>query len=82
MIEKKSPIRYSDMPSILKQYKAYVDLKYINGLLLTASSNTAFQALACGLKVLDHNLKWQKNLPEKYYPKNAASKLLSIYSTN
>lgn len=77
---KKSPINYTNMPSFLKKYKTYVDIRYINGLLLTSPSNTAMQALACGLKVLDHNLKWQKNLPEEYYPKNIASKLSSIYS--
>jgi len=76
----KSHINYTNMPSFLKKYKAYIDIRYINRSLLTSPSNTSMQALACGLKVLDPNLKWQKNIPEEYYPKNIASKLLSIYS--
>lgn len=49
----KNPIRYGDMPAFLGKYRAYVDIRYVNGKVLQNQSKTALEALACGLKVID-----------------------------
>lgn len=74
-----SPIPYAQVPFFLKQYDTCVDIKYIDGTLLHAMSKTGLESLACGLSVLDHELKYVEGLPEKHKPEIAASKMLGIY---
>jgi len=73
------PIPYPDVPSFLKQYGVYVDVRYIEGILLSGLSKTALEALACGLTVLTSNLKYIQGLPEEHRPDMTASKILDIY---
>ena len=74
-----NPIPYAQFPDFLKRYKTYVDIKYIDGKLLRATSKTGLESLACGLTVLDHELKYLKGLPEEHRPEVAAGKVLGIY---
>jgi hypothetical protein len=74
------PIQYSQVPAFLKQYGTYVDIKYIDGVLLQAMSKTGLEALACRLKVLNHELKYVEGLPEEHKPEVVASKMLDIYT--
>jgi hypothetical protein len=74
-----SPIPYAQIPAFLKQYETCVDIKYIDGKLLRAMSKTGLESLACGLSVLDHELKYVEGLPEKHKPEVAAGKTLEIY---
>ncbi len=76
-----SPIPYAQVPAFLKQYGVYVDIKYIDGTLLHAMSKTGLESLACGLSVLDHELRYAKGLPEEHRPDVAAGKVLGIYDT-
>jgi glycosyltransferase involved in cell wall biosynthesis len=76
----KFPIMYADMPSFLNRYKVYVDIRFVNEALLQHHSGTALQSLACGLKVLDYQLKLQQGMPAKHDPKNVVSVLSTIYS--
>jgi glycosyltransferase involved in cell wall biosynthesis len=76
----KSPIMYSDMPAFLKKYELYVDIRYVDGKLLENLSKTGFEALACGLDVLDYRLKRLRDLPEENKADDVTSRLLDIYS--
>jgi glycosyltransferase involved in cell wall biosynthesis len=76
-----SPIPYAQVPTFLRQYGTCVDIKYIDGILLHAMSKTGLESLACGLSVLDHELKYVEGLPEKHKPEIAASKMLGIYNS-
>jgi glycosyltransferase involved in cell wall biosynthesis len=75
----KNPVLYQDMPSLLKKYKVYVDVRYVKGTILENLSKTALEALACGVQVLDYQLKYQKGLPVEHHPATVISKLLKIY---
>lgn len=75
----KHPIMYSDMPGFLKRYSVYVDIRYVNGLLLANLSKTALEALGCGLKVLNYRLQYQDNLPVEHHPLNVVSRIQSLY---
>lgn len=74
-----NPIPYAQVPSFLRQYKTYVDIKYIDGRLLHAMSKTGLESLACGLSVLDHELKYLHGLPDEHKPETAAGMTLGIY---
>lgn len=74
-----SPIQYSEMPRILSQYSIYVDLKYIGGTLLHALSKTALESLACGLRVLDHRLRFMDALPREHCAEAVADRVLEAY---
>lgn len=76
----KYPIMYADMPSFLKRYKVYVDVRFVNEMLLQHLSSTALQSLACGLKVVDYQRKFQQGLPAEHTPMNVASRLSVVYS--
>ncbi len=76
----KSPIMYSHMPTFLRRYKVYVDIRYINQKILENLSKTALESLACGLTVLDYQLKFRQHLPEEHLPMNVVSRLWTIYS--
>lgn len=74
-----SPIPYAQVPAFLRQYGTCVDIKYIDGALLHAMSKTGLESLACGLSVLDHELKYVEGLSEEHKPEVAATKMLGIY---
>jgi glycosyltransferase involved in cell wall biosynthesis len=76
----KNPKMYADMPNLLTRYKVYVDIRYVNEKILENLSTTALEALACGLKVLDYQLKYRQGLPEEHEPINVVSRLSSIYT--
>jgi hypothetical protein len=76
-----SPVSYSHLPHLLNEYSIYIDIKkYIDGLLLTSLSKTALEALACGLKVLRHDLKYIHGLPKINEPEKAAYRSLEVYN--
>ena len=72
----KKPVMYVDMPRFLKKYKLYVDVRFVDGKILNQLSTTAVQSLACGLKVLDYELKYRLGLPPEFEGKNVVSKLV------
>ena len=74
------PIMYAEMPSFLKQYKIYIDIRYVNKKVLENLSKTALEALACGLTVLDYKLNYVTGLPYEHNPVNVVSNLSKIYS--
>jgi hypothetical protein len=76
----KHPIMYRDMPEFLKKYAVYVDIRYVNGVLLPNLSKTALEALGCGLKVLNYRLQYHENLPIEHNPLNVVSQMQSLYA--
>jgi hypothetical protein len=74
-----TPIAYKCVPSFLKQYGIYVDIRYISGILLSGLSKTALESLSCGLRVLNNELKYLQGLPEEHRPQVAANKMLDVY---
>jgi glycosyltransferase involved in cell wall biosynthesis len=74
-----NPVPYSKLPSLLYQYSVYIDIKYIDGVLLTSLSKTALEALAGGLKVLTYNLQYIEELPRVNEPEYAVDRVLDIY---
>ena len=73
------PLMYQDLPNFLKQYKTYVDIRYVNKEIIPALSKTALESLACGLDVLDYQLKFRNRLPEEHYPSSVISSLSKVY---
>ena len=76
-----NPIMYSDMPSFLKKYESYLDVRYVDGTLLQNLSKTALEALACGLNVIDYRLNRLHGLPSENNPVSVLKKLDFIYSS-
>lgn len=76
----KNPILYANIPDFIRQYRTYVDIRYVNDMLLENLSSTALQSLACGLSVVDYNLEFRRGLPEEHDAVNVASQLSEIYS--
>lgn len=74
-----NPIMYSDMPDFIRNHEVYVDIRYINNRVVKNLSKTALESLACGLKVIDHNLKYIHGLPAKHNPMNVVDNLNKIY---
>jgi hypothetical protein len=68
------------MPYLLKQYNTFVDLRFVKGELLQNLSKTALESLACGLQVLNYQLKYLKQLSPEHEPVNVVKKLFNIYS--
>jgi hypothetical protein len=75
----RTPILYADMPTFLKKYEVYVDIRFVKETLLANLSSTALQALACHLTVLDFRLKYLKTFPIEHDPMRIISELFSIY---
>jgi hypothetical protein len=75
----RTPILYADMPTFLKKYEVYVDIRFVKETLLANLSSTALQALACELTVLDFRLKYLKTFPIEHDPMRIISELFSIY---
>jgi glycosyltransferase involved in cell wall biosynthesis len=81
MVERSTnPIPYSRVPAFLKQYGIYVDIRYIDGILLANLSKTGLESLACGLSVLDHELKYVEGLQDEHRPEAVANRMLDIYA--
>jgi glycosyltransferase involved in cell wall biosynthesis len=74
-----NPTPYKDMPDLLKKYNTYIDIKFVDGKLLKSSSKTALESLACGLQVLNYQLKYTKKLPYEHEAINVVNNLFSIY---
>src|SRR5918999_433150 len=74
-----NPIMYQDMPSFLKRYNTYVDIRLVNGKILENLSKSALESLACGLEVLDYRLLYLRGLPSEHDPSEVLSKLENIY---
>jgi hypothetical protein len=73
------PIMYKDMPSFLKRYETYVDIRFVNGKILGDLSSTALQSLACGLNVISYDLSYLESLPQEHEASNVVSRVLHIY---
>ena len=76
----KHPLMYSELPRFLKRYKIYVDIRYVDGKILPNLSKTGLEALACGLDVLDFDLRFRHGLPIEHCPLAAVSKLSEEYA--
>ena len=76
----KNPILYADIPDFIRGYMTYVDIRYVNDIVLENLSSTALQSLACGLSVLDYKLQFRQGLPSEHDAVNVASQLSKIYS--
>jgi hypothetical protein len=74
-----NPIRYNEMPEFLNQYEMYIDIRFVRELLLEDLSTTALQSLACGLKVIDPQLKILDTFPLRHDPTQIVDRLLKIY---
>ncbi len=75
------PISYAEVPAFLRQYGIYVDIKFVDGTLLHAMSKTGLESLACGLSVLDHELKYLHDFPQEHRPEIVADRVLGIYES-
>lgn len=76
------PIRYANMPAILGDYNAYIDIKYHKEWgLLPALSKTGLEALSCGLRVLNYKKEWIEGLPDPHEPDNVVRQLDQLYSS-
>ena len=67
------------MPEFLNQYEMYVDIRYVNELLLEDLSTTSLQSLACGLKVITPQLKILDTFPNQHNPTQIVDKLVKLY---
>ena len=76
----KNPILYADIPDFIRRYRTYVDIRYVNDIVLENLSSTALQSLACGLSVLDYKLQFRRGLPSEHDEVNVATQLSKIYS--
>jgi hypothetical protein len=76
----KNPIIYANIPDFIRRYRTYVDIRYVNDIVLENLSSTALQSLACGLSVVDYKLEFRHGLPKEHDAVNVASKLSNIYS--
>lgn len=76
----KNPIIYANIPDFIRRYRTYVDIRYVNDVVLENLSSTALQSLACGLSVVDYKLEFRRGLPKEHDAVNVASQLSSIYS--
>lgn len=76
----KNPILYSSIPDFIREYRTYVDIRYVNDIVLENLSSTALQSLACGLSVVDYKLEFRRGLPKEHDAANVVSQLSKIYS--
>jgi len=75
----KKHIPYGVMPSFLKKYGTYYDIKYMYGNLLHAQSKTCYEALACGLDVINWQGKRLTGLPPNHRPEIVANLCTKLY---
>lgn len=76
----KNPILYSSIPDFIREYRTYVDIRYVNDIVLENLSSTALQSLACGLSVVDYKLEFRRGLPKEHDAANVVSQLSKIYN--
>lgn len=76
----KNPILYASIPDFIREYRTYVDIRYVNDIVLENLSSTALQSLACGLSVVDYKLEFRRGLPKEHDAANVVSQLSKIYS--
>jgi hypothetical protein len=76
----KNPILYADIPDFIRGYRTYVDIRYVNDIVLENLSSTALQSLASGLSVLNYKLQFRRDLPREHDAVNVVSQLSKIYS--
>jgi hypothetical protein len=74
------PLYYKEIPSLLKRYDIYVDIRIVNDRILESLSKTALESLACGLRVLNYKLEYLDKLPEIHNPINVVNQLQNIYN--
>lgn len=76
-------IPYPELPDFLKQFKGFIDVKYVNRdgnkLLLESLSSLGLQCLAMGLQVIDYKGEKLSNLPYYHYPEFTVELLDSFY---
>jgi hypothetical protein len=77
----KNHVPYKDMPEFLKSYSRYYDIKFLYGKLLEAHSKTCYEALACGLDVVDYTGCTLRGLPEQHEPHHVAEFCMKHYVT-
>lgn len=75
----KNPVMYADIPDLIRAYRTYVDIRYVNDTVLENLSSTALQALASGLRVLDFKLQFRYGLPPEHDAVNVVSRISAIY---
>jgi hypothetical protein len=75
----KNPISYANMPNFLRKYSTYLDVRFINGKLISGISKTALESLACGLSIIDYDLKQRMGFPPEHDPRNVVCSLFNIY---
>jgi hypothetical protein len=76
----KNPIIYAEIPDFIRGYRTYVDIRYVNDIVLENLSSTALQSLACGLSVVNYKLEILRGLPKEHDAANVANQLSKIYS--
>jgi hypothetical protein len=76
----KNPIIYANIPDFIRGYRTYVDIRYVNDIVLENLSSTALQSLACGLSVVNYKLEILRGLPKEHDAANVANQLSKIYS--
>ena len=74
------PVQYKEMPALLSEYEYYIDIKWLPiGRVMAALSTTGLQALAMGLKVVDHRLETLEGLPDAHRPGSVVARLHGHY---
>jgi hypothetical protein len=77
------PVQHSQMPRLFAPYEYYLDIKrspFVTGDdIVTARSRTAFEALACGLKVLTYDGQLLEGLPPECRPEYAVGQYYQHY---
>jgi hypothetical protein len=76
----RTPIEYGKIPKFLSNYEYLVDLKLVYGMNpMPAYGMIGLQALAIGMKVINHEFKVKTEFPEEHNPEKIVEKLMRIY---
>ena len=76
-----SPVPYPCMPAFLSKYEYYIDVKWLPiGKVMEGVSMTGLQALALGLKLIDHNFDTVEGLPRWHRPEDVVARLVEHYT--
>jgi len=73
------PVQYKDMPYLLRTYSTFYDVKFLPQGLGTVLSKTAYEALACGLTVINSYGNRITNIPWKHCAQHSPSLCLKLY---
>lgn len=74
-------VPYHKVPDLLNKFEYYIDIKVINDKVIPAMSRTGLEALACGLKVFNHELRIVERLPDEHYAIYVAKEALQHYES-